>query len=99
MLSPGQFLGFRNSHGVLPVLVQEQIVQLHVQVIVMGNVCPCAGNRIELINATFRTADATDHSGKRVRPSNAHIAENDVQRIIYAVRGVNGEQTIHIGLA
>ena len=84
--------------GVLPVAIEEQVVQLAGQIVMVRDVAPRARHRIELARAAQQTMEAAERALERALPDDREVAADEVEKVVE--RGVlDRQRAVHVRLA
>ena len=84
--------------GILPVLIQEQVIKIITQVIVMGDILERAAFRVELVEEPVKAIGEIAKTDQRITFTPADIPGKQIQQVIN-IAVFKGKVAIHIGFA
>ena len=90
--------GLEVGAGILPVTVEEEIVELAVEVVVMGDVALGPPDRIVLLEEAQPALQGIRPLHRRRRFERRHVAADQIEQVV-DVAVLDGELAVHVGFA
>jgi hypothetical protein len=85
------------GHGVLPVLVEEQLVELADQVVVVEDVAAGLGPEIDLVGLGQDPVERAFGRVGRVNPAPPAVGHDQQHHVADVVRGFDRQPSVHVG--